>query len=67
MNLEINTNGKFENDINSQNEKISFAQKRNASTGKFDELNQPEGRVLVLYTGGTIGMIRNKTGGMIII
>ncbi|XP_051160925.1 L-asparaginase 1 isoform X1 [Leptopilina boulardi] len=64
MNLEINTNGKFENDINSQNEKISFAQKRNASTGKFDELNQPEGRVLVLYTGGTIGMIRNETGAL---
>jgi len=25
--------------------------------------DKPEGRVLVLYTGGTIGMIRNEQGG----
>lgn len=25
--------------------------------------NKPEGRVLVLYTGGTIGMVRNEQGG----
>lgn len=25
--------------------------------------NKPEGRVLVLYTGGTIGMMRNEQGG----
>lgn len=24
--------------------------------------NEPEGRVLVLYTGGTIGMMRNEHG-----
>jgi len=24
---------------------------------------KPEGRVLVLYTGGTIGMMRNEQGG----
>jgi len=26
--------------------------------------NKPEGRVLVLYTGGTIGMTRNEEGGI---
>lgn len=25
--------------------------------------NKPEGKVLVLYTGGTIGMLKNKEGG----
>lgn len=25
--------------------------------------NKPEGHVLVLYTGGTIGMVRNEEGG----
>ena len=43
---------------------LPFLQNRNSSTGKFsDEINNPEGRVLVLYTGGTIGMVRNETGG----
>lgn len=28
-----------------------------------DLTNKPEGHVLVLYTGGTIGMVRNEQGG----
>lgn len=28
-----------------------------------DNLKGPEGKVLVLYTGGTIGMVRNEKGG----
>lgn len=52
-----------ENNID-QKSNSSFLHKRNVSTGRFhDEMNNPEGRVLVLYTGGTIGMVRNKTGG----
>lgn len=36
---------------------------RNLSEQGFFEESKPEGRVLVLYTGGTIGMVRNKNGG----
>lgn len=32
-------------------------------TGGVANGNEPEGRVLVLYTGGTIGMMRNEQGG----
>lgn len=35
--------------------------KRNASYGNLP--NQAEARVLVLYTGGTIGMLRNDKNG----
>lgn len=35
--------------------------KRNVSYGNLEEKN--EAKVLVLYTGGTIGMLRNKKGG----
>lgn len=35
---------------------------RKNSTGKFSQETVPEGRVLVLYTGGTIGMVRNENG-----
>lgn len=31
-------------------------------TGGMANCNEPEGRVLVLYTGGTIGMMRNEQG-----
>lgn len=37
--------------------------KRIVSSGKFPQESKPEGKVLVLYTGGTIGMVRNKEGG----
>lgn len=34
------------------------------STGKMGPLDsKPERKVLVLFTGGTIGMIRNENGG----
>ena len=35
--------------------------KRNVSYGNLEEKN--EAKVLVLYTGGTIGMLRNEKGG----
>lgn len=37
--------------------------KRNGSSGTITAEIKPEGRVLVLYTGGTIGMVRNDKGG----
>ncbi|XP_058808958.1 L-asparaginase 1-like isoform X2 [Phymastichus coffea] len=39
--------------------------KRNVSSGKLPQESKPEGRVLVLYTGGTIGMVRNKEGALV--
>lgn len=36
---------------------------RNNSTGRLDTENITDSHVLVLYTGGTIGMIRNEDGG----
>lgn len=36
---------------------------RRSVTNSMANGNEPEGRVLVLYTGGTIGMIRNEQGG----
>jgi L-asparaginase/Glu-tRNA(Gln) amidotransferase subunit D len=56
---------------NEQNHKFNLQEiqkdeaqiRRIASSGAFPQQSKPEGRVLVLYTGGTIGMIRNKHGG----
>jgi hypothetical protein len=39
----------------------TLSMKRNASYGSLG--NQAEARVLVLYTGGTIGMLRNEKNG----
>ncbi|XP_016840542.1 L-asparaginase 1 isoform X1 [Nasonia vitripennis] len=39
--------------------------RRNVSSGAFPQESKPEGRVLVLYTGGTIGMVRNKDGALV--
>jgi lysophospholipase len=36
--------------------------KRITSTGNMQG-NEPEAKVLVLYTGGTIGMLRNEKNG----
>ncbi|XP_043272757.1 L-asparaginase [Venturia canescens] len=38
--------------------------KINTSTGSMTAEIKPEGRVLVLYTGGTIGMVRNEKGAL---
>lgn len=38
---------------------------RNNSTGRLATETVRDGRVLVLYTGGTIGMIRNESGGIL--
>ncbi|XP_014218440.1 L-asparaginase [Copidosoma floridanum] len=43
--------------------KISM--RKNLSTGAFSQETKPEGKVLVLYTGGTIGMVRNKDGALV--
>lgn len=45
----------------SPNHAANGEMKRNASYGNLG--NQPEARVLVLYTGGTIGMLRNDKNG----
>lgn len=37
---------------------------RNSFSAKLFYQNNAERRVLMLYTGGTIGMIRNENGGM---
>lgn len=44
-----------------QSSTISNQMKRNASYGNLG--NTTEARVLVLYTGGTIGMLRNDKNG----
>ena len=59
-------NDSLEKISESTNTNLSFSQNRMnfKSRGKFpEEMNQPEGKVLVLYTGGTIGMVRNESGG----
>lgn len=45
----------------SPNDKVTEQMKRNASYGNLESQN--EARVLVLYTGGTIGMLRNDKHG----
>lgn len=45
-----------------QGEKL-IRQSSNGSVGHTTGDRKPEGRVLVIYTGGTIGMIRNEQGG----
>lgn len=37
--------------------------RRNASYGNMMPTNSTEAKVLVIYTGGTIGMIRNRNNG----
>lgn len=51
-----------ESNMNGANEEHTI--RRNVSSGLFSQESKPEGRVLVLYTGGTIGMVRNKDGGI---
>lgn len=48
-----------DNDGDSRNMKSI---RKNVISGMANS-NEPEGRVLVLYTGGTIGMVRNEQGG----
>lgn len=45
----------------SPNDDVNAQMKRNVSYGNLG--NQTEARVLVLYTGGTIGMLRNDKNG----
>lgn len=45
----------------SPNHSVNAQMKRNPSYGNLG--NQTEARVLVLYTGGTIGMLRNDKNG----
>ena len=65
-----NDNSSFENDHeqkmeNDEQKKLSVGHQvrlRKVSSGLFPHEDKPEGRVLVLYTGGTIGMVRNASG-----
>lgn len=45
----------------SPNHETNEQMKRNASYGNLE--NRTEARVLVMYTGGTIGMLRNEKSG----
>lgn len=45
------------------NEGKVMEQLRNHSYEQLTIENVQDGRVLVLYTGGTIGMVRNENGG----
>lgn len=45
-----------------KSEKIN-QKSRNGHLNHINGEHKPEGRVLVIYTGGTIGMIRNAQGG----
>ena len=62
--IQNSKNNSKQNGENSLQENCNDIQqiRRNVSSGSFQE-SRPEGRVLVLYTGGTIGMVRNKEGG----
>lgn len=46
---------------NNKNQRSSL--RRNISYGKMPSYECTEAKVLVIYTGGTIGMIRNKKNG----
>lgn len=55
----------FENRTNSQNERRSSL-RRNVSKGNLMSSDHTESKVLVIYTGGTIGMMRNEKNGQYI-
>lgn len=65
-------NGRMENGstqhLNSQNSNVSLKSslRRNTSFGNMIASEQMETKVLVIYTGGTIGMMRNDKNGMFI-
>lgn len=58
-------NHQLENDISqlSMNSEVVNGGMKKSLSGTFPIDNQPEKKVLVLYTGGTIGMVRNESGG----
>lgn len=58
-------NGSAHN-LNSQNSNVSSKSslRRNTSYGDMIASEQMETKVLVIYTGGTIGMMRNDKNGM---
>jgi len=53
----------LENVCDNDNNGKNIKNIRRNITGRMNNGNQQEGRVLVLYTGGTIGMMRNEQGG----
>lgn len=55
----------FQNKTNSHNERRSSL-RRNVSKGNLLSSDHTESKVLVIYTGGTIGMMRNEKNGQLI-
>lgn len=52
----------FSKTLNHQNERRSSL-RRNVSKGNLMSTDNTESKVLVIYTGGTIGMMRNDNNG----
>ncbi|XP_076666145.1 L-asparaginase 1 [Andrena cerasifolii] len=61
----VNTAGRETNHLLSNGGKPSMDQLRNHSSGRLASESVGDGRVLVLYTGGTIGMLRNENGVLV--
>ena len=59
----VNTADRDENHLLSNGGKRSMDHLRNHSSGRLASESVGDGRILVLYTGGTIGMVRNENGG----
>lgn len=63
LNNEVNSNGQNHNLLltNEQQSEVKTSIRRNPSFGHMD--TSAEANVLVIYTGGTIGMTRNSNNG----
>lgn len=53
--------------INAAAAENKLSLRRNTSYGNMLTTNSKEAKVLVIYTGGTIGMIRNRNNGILFI
>lgn len=62
----VNTASGDQNRVGSIKGSRALEELRNHSNGRLSTESVRDGRVLVLYTGGTIGMVRNENGGIII-
>ncbi|KAK0182102.1 hypothetical protein PV327_000271 [Microctonus hyperodae] len=50
--------------LNLANGNVMNSHDKSGNCDRQDNLKGPEGKVLVLYTGGTIGMVRNEIGAL---
>lgn len=57
------TKRSFNIEANTPTKERTMSLRRNTSFGNIPASNCTEAKVLVIYTGGTIGMIRNKKNG----